>query len=50
MMNIETFNVDIYEEVMDVNLKSAIILTQLCILHLINSKGMIDLNIDKISI
>jgi NAD(P)-dependent dehydrogenase (short-subunit alcohol dehydrogenase family) len=37
--NIESMKIEDYDEVMNINLKSAIILTQLCLPHLIATKG-----------
>lgn len=39
--NIETMKIEDYDEVMNTNLRSAIILTQLCVPHLIATKGNI---------
>ena len=39
--NIELMKIEDYDEVMNVNLRSAIILTQLCLPHLIDTKGTV---------
>lgn len=38
--SIEGMKIEDYDEVMNVNLRSAIILTQLCLPHLISTKGI----------